>query len=607
MVDFRKTLLLLAIIAMVGSVASAQVTAPFQCSAGLAVPTTVRAEGIAEIMGDFVMQCTGGTPTALGATVPQVNFRIWLNVNVTSKLVSGNYTEAILAIDDPAPLKQKACSDSGAGCPLVGIGYSGGIRYLDPDNSINRQDLGNDVYNIFQGVYKSPNELEWLGVPIDPPGTQEVRIIRITNVRGDANARGVGGLIPLTISMFISTIGSNAIPITDPTQTVAWVIDGMEFSASSGSFLQCESEYAESFCSSSDMYLKYKENFATAFKVQVDDDREDAADKDAWTGQPILGNPIPYNTESGWYNPGIDDNGIGIKSAGLATQGTQLIAMFGQGTPIPSGVNLWVTDISMSLDCGAPSSLQSDNIAVLTSGSTPGWDQVTLTSGVGQAVWEVVEDSPFTDDEIYFGVDVRYTANTTSGIPALGTGTVNGAYYPLSSIHTAYSGAKVPRFVDDSEAKTLVTINSCATNLLFVYVTNQGGFETGMVVTNSSLDPFNTATQEGPCKIYYYGFTTGGLVAAMTPVDIPNVPAGHQAIWTLSSGGTVNTAGGFIAATPGFQGYAIVSCMFQYAHGFAFISDLGANNLAHGYQALILDGLMDEWPRTGSLSEFLDN
>ena len=33
----------------------------------------------------------------------------------------------------------------------------------------------------------------------------------------------------------------------------------------------------------------------------------------------------------------------------------------------------------------------------------------------------------------------------------------------------------------------------------------------------------------------------------------------------------------------------IAFCNFQFAHGFAFISDVGTRNLAMGYLALILD------------------
>src|ERR1039458_2570032 len=39
---------------------------------------------------------------------------------------------------------------------------------------------------------------------------------------------------------------------------------------------------------------------------------------------------------------------------------------------------------------------------------------------------------------------------------------------------------------------------------------------------------------------------------------------------------------------PTFQGYAFAICNFQFAHGFAFISDVGARNLAMGYLALVI-------------------
>jgi hypothetical protein len=44
----------------------------------------------------------------------------------------------------------------------------------------------------------------------------------------------------------------------------------------------------------------------------------------------------------------------------------------------------------------------------------------------------------------------------------------------------------------------------------------------------------------------------------------------------------------------GFRGYIIAQCRFQYAHGFAFVSDIGAHDIAMGYLALVLpdvDGL----------------
>jgi hypothetical protein len=49
----------------------------------------------------------------------------------------------------------------------------------------------------------------------------------------------------------------------------------------------------------------------------------------------------------------------------------------------------------------------------------------------------------------------------------------------------------------------------------------------------------------------------------------------------------------------------IASCNFQYAHGFAFISDLGASRVAEGYLALVMDKQMSKFPRTGAASEVL--
>jgi hypothetical protein len=90
--------------------------------------------------------------------------------------------------------------------------------------------------------------------------------------------------------------------------------------------------------------------------------------------------------------------------------------------------------------------------------------------------------------------------------------------------------------------------------------------------------------------LYFYGQEAGGAavptsLASMTTTGA--VPAGQVATYTLFSG-----AGNFGAgwqANPGFTGYVISVANFQYCHGFAFISDLGAQKLAEGYLAIQLD------------------
>src|SRR5580704_5877105 len=63
-----------------------------------AVPPVLKGEGIAERTGDILLNCSGGAP---GATV-NGNLSIFLNVNITNRLVGGNLTGVIFTIDTGA-------------------------------------------------------------------------------------------------------------------------------------------------------------------------------------------------------------------------------------------------------------------------------------------------------------------------------------------------------------------------------------------------------------------------------------------------------------------------------------------------------------------------
>ncbi len=153
----------------------------------------------------------------------------------------------------------------------------------------------------------------------------------------------------------------------------------------------------------------------------------------------------------------------------------------------------------------------------------------------------------------------------------------------------------IPRFADTSTATNISRIDVCRTNLLFPFVTNQAGFDTGLAISQTSQDPFGTGVQTGACRLNYFGSTTSANASPRCPSNVES-PGGGES-FVLSTGGALGVTGG-----PGFQGYIIAQCQFQYAHGFAFISDLGAQRLAQGYLALVLDGAVD---RTNSASEVL--
>jgi hypothetical protein len=123
--------------------------------------------------------------------------------------------------------------------------------------------------------------------------------------------------------------------------------------------------------------------------------------------------------------------------------------------------------------------------------------------------------------------------------------------------------------------------------LLFPFVTNQLGFDTGIAISNTSMDalstnkasasyPSSVAAQTGTCTMSFFGNTppspaTGVAMSAATA-------AGATSVFTISQ------------VAPGFQGYMIASCPFLYAHGFAFITYnlTQANGVAEGYLAEVL-------------------
>lgn len=109
------------------------------------------------------------------------------------------------------------------------------------------------------------------------------------------------------------------------------------------------------------------------------------------------------------------------------------------------------------------------------------------------------------------------------------------------------------------------------TGLLFSFVTNQSGFDTGISIANTNADPFGDKVTAGQCTLSYFS-ATGAAFASQTTTQID---AGRSAVFTLSAGGSNG-----VAARPGFQGYIIADCDFPNARGFGFISDLGARNLA---------------------------
>jgi hypothetical protein len=189
----------------------------------------------------------------------------------------------------------------------------------------------------------------------------------------------------------------------------------------------------------------------------------------------------------------------------------------------------------------------------------------------------VLSSDPLVSQSYDFNVWFVASPSPATNSPAIGTGSVNLSYAPTpsdSGLTIAQAGAAttgpIPRFADTSTGTNVIQVVPCRTNLLYPYVTNQVGFDTGLAISNTSTDPFGTSAQAGTCTLNFYGTN------APAAITTPSVASG-TVYTTLAS-----------TAAPNFGGYVIAVCNFQYAHGFAFISDLGARNLAMGYLALII-------------------
>jgi len=608
MADFRRCILAFAVVALLLGLiptASAQVANGLICTANAAVPPTLRAEGLTELSGDIVLTCNGGTPAPAGTIMPQANIQVFFNTQVTSRLVnSSNQSEAILTIDEPTATQITPATEctSISGCTAIGAGPG-----FAPTGAPNSTEFKNGTNpNVFEGIVAG-NSVIFTGIPIDAPGTTGTRIFRITNVRVNANAvsapgaNGVPGQVIALVSVTPATNGggggTSTFSINNPQVTTAFVQTSLVTSitgTASGKTPGIASDIAMLQCvgnagSKSIGTLNYTELFPTAFKTHT-------VIGSGITPQNVLG--LVYNSESGYYNPlgsisGTPGAGLSgnLLSAGLADFGTRLRAVFNN---VPNGVSIFVsvnnTTFSSTANpqTGTSATLVSGETTVDgTTGFTPisattttggGIWQVPITNGTGEADWEVIAQNPLTSQTYSFAYYAVATASPATNSPAIGTATVNLWYSDTApQAFTAASGTTaqnasvvIPRFVDASTATNALAVTICRTNLLYPYVTSQAGFDTGLAIANTSTDPFGTAAQAGPCNLFFYGAN------APASVTTPSVASG-----TVYSNLATTLA-------PNFTGYVIALCNFQYAHGFAFISDVGARNLAMGYLALVI-------------------
>lgn len=484
----------------------------------------VRAEGKAELLGDINISCTAADPDDL-ITPPWLTRQVNIIVNLPVNVTNNiDFGEGEDVVDARIIINDVA----------PGSGNNYGVR------TANREIAFDNVTVPFPGV---------------GAGNPDQTVIRISSIRGNVTQLGLpseGNVIQ--IDAIVSTEPPSTLSVGVPSVTIGFsrlslISEGVTDNVSG---LQCV-DFEET------AILTMREGFASAWKTQ--------------------GNPSDAkNTfwESGYFAED-SNNGAG------ASQETQFLLSIAD---VPDNVALSVKqtitigDLHLSLIGG-----DTDDDIGLCDGDL-GTAVVDLDSdGNAQLIYGVCDNDPNFREEVEIPFFVSWDIDD---VPGVGAGTLTVSYYPLGGSEFSDLDDPEPRFVDTaSTPDEFISVAKCVTTLLFPFVTNQSGFDTGLAISNTSEDwgLSGIESQEGGCEIHYVGTDTSDNTPA-EDVTTEDVVAGAQLVWLLSAGGSHGLVG-----APDFQGYVLAACDFQYAHGYAFITDGfggGIPALAQGYLALVI-------------------
>lgn len=500
-----------------------QAQVQFTCAAS-ATSVAIRAEGLAELVGDLVLNCTGGT-----AGQPlTLSVQIYANTNITSRILTlPDQTEALLLV--------------------------GSAPYTPS--------------NVVAGRLITKNSVVFSPVNVTQPGSGSLAL-RIVNVRVNATQVPLASGVTLSVT---ANSAAGAVPISSPLQQVAVTQTGLTMQVrktddsatdvprllnctGNNTTLLTGGDYPSPPAPGGRTFnIKFAEGFSSAFRTQAGEN-----------GTVIDTLPAPLNR------------------AGRADHGTRLRAVFSN---IPAGVAIFVTTrevlqgTSMGVEARCTTTAGGALVPCpLSSPADGGMYRVPLTGapGTGEIYWEITSANAGAAETVSFGVAVAYNPG-----PPAGTGNVLGSFSPISTAGEATAGPDdLPRFVSTLTPVPAFILEVCRTVLLFQFMTSIPGWDTGVSVANTTRDAplFNTPGQSGRCTAYFYHTDPNVTVP---PLESPVIPPGGQWLWTLHS------------YKPNFQGYMLVSCDFQHAYGFAFISNLGfsgPDRFAQAYQAIVLDG-----------------
>lgn len=547
MADFRKLFLVLAVLAVATAPAFGQ--APFSCVANTVTNAQLRAGGITEMTGDIVLQCANGPVAG--------------SVNTSFAVqIQGGATAVTNHLDGAA---------TPSGFPISAL-----LTVTDVFNN----PIANGTFHGFL----QPNAQTVVVFPdvTLPTGTTE--FVRISNIRVAAQqVANVTTTIPVYST--VSTTPTNIVSASSPLLQTGTVYPSLQMSLtdcaggtfSAGSFTQCVPQPSGN-AGDLNFAIKFQEQTVTsAFRTQIDEN----TDGEATNATRLL---VTFTNVPAGAKVLVTDREIG----GFAGTSNFSSATFVKGADANgSGGTLGATAVEPAT-CGGTAVMSNP---VPTTAAAVNLVAANVSGSVVYAVWQVTAEQLTKIDTLVFGVQISFEANPSAGSPALTTSTtapgITGTFAPVSTVVVADDTSAIPRFQDlGLTAGPIFAISPCVTNLLFPYVTNQQGYETGIALVNTSTDnstgstgspanaPFNTSSQTGTCAMYFFGDNMP--TAPFVTPEIGSAATDNKFLYT-------NTVG---AIAPNFSGYVIARCNFQYAHGLAYILTPGGS--ASQYLALVI-------------------
>ena len=264
------------------------------------------------------------------------------------------------------------------------------------------------------------------------------------------------------------------------------------------------------------------------------------------------------------FNSAFMDNGaIVLNLRGVPEDVTVTASMSGTGEPLdpPYMAASGGVGVPPPGDLAPVTLMTGDMSGVEVEG---GVATVTISStGMGQVVYTFNDEMGSTEN-VLEGTDsgdaewntVELTFSWDAGAPPLTSGTVTVSFHPVTT-----ESNEIPRFVA-GPTLTVFEIGDCKSSLLFPFVTNMHGYDTGIAITN-------TSSEGGMCMLSFTG---------------SNAPADDMEVMVM--GESVETFGVSTMA-PRFQGFLKATCEFRNGIGFAFISNgfgaMGGPTAAQGY------------------------